>query len=1079
MSAFSGTLRFATPLVSLLLCLGAAAYELPAAVKLAPSGALDVEGSVFRILSFGPGHVAAPAIPVSNASGNADATRSSVKIGEACLNVALTPLSPSAFRYVSTLNSSKPLETLALVFEGHLKLAGKSFSIDGVPFDPAAEPRKDALFWRKRVRSVEFALASGSSLKVSGEFELKIVKGSEDARDYMVRFYFAPARGELKSSALSLDFALSQSVRTPVDLSASANMGFADEVAGDGKGGWTDQGPKNDLSSLKPGALPVGGTSFKVLDPSANGGKAAIVLGREFPKSSAVPLRGGGSWLQLLHAFGWTTFGKKAAELEVDFKDGSSQRIELVAGRDAGNWWDPLKCANAIVAWSGENPSARIGLYFTQFKLRRDDPVRLRLLADEGQLWLIVAMNLANAELPVDGIRSELLISKGPQWIPLDSPREVVPASPLDFSGMLDVPAGKYGRVVLSDDGHFAFENALDKRVKFVGVNLCFGANFLERESADALAERLARCGYNAVRIHHHDNGLVKRDAATSLELDAAAVDKLDYLFAAMKKRGLYITTDIFVSRKLRAGDGVPEWVAKAGPNQMKSLLPISRAAMENWKSFARLWLTHRNPYTGMSWADDPALYSVSLVNENNLSQWWSGVPEIAARYRALFAEWMAKTHPKETASEPGPENRRFLEFLYGLQERCALEQLSFLKKELGLKALISDVNMQDKLPLAFLRSKLDLVDDHKYHDHPRFPVVPWKLPYSHKQRSSVSCLGDEVPLKLLAARLFGKPFCVTEYKFCNPNVFRAEGGPMIGSCAALQDWDALYQFAWGHSNVTVENDRPFGSLDFANDPLAQLSDRITMLLFRRGDVAPSKEAFANIVPTGFWSSDAPLDPSDEFKRLGLIARIGELVEGSPLPSGVSVLTRAQADGSAPLPSARIEGLRRDMETRGVVLSSTGQIRLDSKAGTLAIETPESLSLTSLAGAALSAGALSIDGAKVPTTLCASSLDGRPLVESSAIILLHLTNTADGGDKFDSEDMKLKLAQGALPHLLLRDAVDVKLRLEGSAPSEVLALKLDGSSYGAVPFSFEGGVLSFKADNARYEGGVMAYWIRR
>ena len=39
----------------------------------------------------------------------------------------------------------------------------------------------------------------------------------------------------------------------PVDFSSVANMGFADAAAGDGKGGWTDQGPENDLSMFPTG----------------------------------------------------------------------------------------------------------------------------------------------------------------------------------------------------------------------------------------------------------------------------------------------------------------------------------------------------------------------------------------------------------------------------------------------------------------------------------------------------------------------------------------------------------------------------------------------------------------------------------------------------------------------------------------------------------------------------------------------------------------------------------------------------------------------------------------------------------
>ena len=40
---------------------------------------------------------------------------------------------------------------------------------------------------------------------------------------------------------------------TPCDLTGLLNRPLADEVAGDGKGGWTDQGPTMDLRNLHAG----------------------------------------------------------------------------------------------------------------------------------------------------------------------------------------------------------------------------------------------------------------------------------------------------------------------------------------------------------------------------------------------------------------------------------------------------------------------------------------------------------------------------------------------------------------------------------------------------------------------------------------------------------------------------------------------------------------------------------------------------------------------------------------------------------------------------------------------------------
>ena len=509
----------------------------------------------------------------------------------------------------------------------------------------------------------------------------------------------------------------------------------------------------------------------------------------------------------------------------------------------------------------------------------------------------------------------------------------------------------------------------------------------------------------------------------------------------------------------------------------MKALLPISRAAMENWKEFARRWLGHRNPYTGMTWAEDPALYIVSFTNENNLYAKLSAEPGIAEQYRRRYPQWLARHHPGEKPGNTGPTDRRFQEFLYTLQHESILEQAKFLKEELGLKALRTDLNMHNKIPLALSREELDTVDDHKYQDHPRFPINPWKLPGLYRQRSSISDLGNEVPEQLFAARLFGKPFSITEYKFCVPNQFRSEGGPVIGGYAALQNWDALYQFAWSHNDRNIRQDMPISTFDFANEPLAQLSDRLVMLLFRRGDVSPSKERFAWNVPKNFWNSNMPLEYPLDFSRLGLIAGVGTVVGDRQVP-GVQVISSSEAEGKSPLPNRKIQALRQTLLRTGVAESSTGELRLDSRKNTLAIQTPRTLSAT-LASGNLTAGALTVRQVTYPTTVSVSSLDDAPVARSSKLLLFHLTDVLDSGTTFKGEKRQYLLKWGKLPHLVRRAPAKVSLKLDGEATPKVEALRLDGTVCGVVKSSFRNGTLSFTADPGSFPGGVMVYWITR
>ena len=72
----------------------------------------------------------------------------------------------------------------------------------------------------------------------------------------------------------------------------------------------------------------------------------------------------------------------------------------------------------------------------------------------------------------------------------------------LNFSYLLDAPAGKYGRVQIKD-GHFFFENG--KRIRFIGFNFPARANMPDHKTAEALAARLTTMGVNVVRVHAAD----------------------------------------------------------------------------------------------------------------------------------------------------------------------------------------------------------------------------------------------------------------------------------------------------------------------------------------------------------------------------------------------------------------------------------------------------------------------------------------------------------------------------------------------------------------------------------------------
>ena len=89
-----------------------------------------------------------------------------------------------------------------------------------------------------------------------------------------VRLRNDPAAGVICKKEYRLTMTLRPYRFKTVSLKEAANLGFRDEVAGDGKGGWTDQGPNNDMRSFPVKQRNFAGVEFDVTDPEANGGKA-------------------------------------------------------------------------------------------------------------------------------------------------------------------------------------------------------------------------------------------------------------------------------------------------------------------------------------------------------------------------------------------------------------------------------------------------------------------------------------------------------------------------------------------------------------------------------------------------------------------------------------------------------------------------------------------------------------------------------------------------------------------------------------------------------------------------------------
>ena len=480
-------------------------------------------------------------------------------------------------------------------------------------------------------------------------------------------------------------------------------------------------------------------------------------------------------------------------------------------------------------------------------RLRFDAPVRYRAQDSRqwGKAWTVRfgkwqglrkyavgerlewSVTISSADGLSLGRTEPRVISEGEGWVKLDYRKDVRPGSALDFSaqGLQDAPAGRHGWLK-AKDGHFEFEGLPGKAQRFYGVNLCFAANYLPHDDADMVVTRLVRCGYNAVRVHHHD-GMWAESAENR--------EKLDYLIAKCIEKGIYVTTDLYVSRPVKWRDIGVDRDGEMNKQLYKTYVGIYEPAFSNWCAFARAFLEHVNPHTGRAYKDEPGMPLISLVNEGRLAMDWSVKmkdEKVLSEWRSFGGTWDVPM-PWGKAGESGPT---FDESVNAkIWAKC-----SGYVRSLGAKALLTnDNNGREHGEGEGLTPRYDYVDSHYYVDHPEFLDEKWRLPFRCANRN---------PIRANQPQMFhrgwskgaSKPYTITEWNFCGPGQYRGMGGILTGALAAEQEWDGLWRFAYSHSNQNLR-DSPVsspGCFDCVTDPIVAASDRASVCLYLRGDAA-------------------------------------------------------------------------------------------------------------------------------------------------------------------------------------------------------------------------------------------------
>ncbi|HYQ17574.1 MAG TPA: hypothetical protein VEQ58_17495, partial [Polyangiaceae bacterium] len=644
----------------------------------------------------------------------------------------------------------------------------------------------------------------------------------------------------------------------------------------------------------------------------------------------------------------------------------------------------------------------------------------------------------------------------------------------LDVSRLLDAPAGKYGPLQRRGES-FVFGNG--KQLRFWGVNLVGSANFPTHAEADHLAELLAQLGVNMTRHHHLDADWSKPNlfgnGPSTEQLDPAVLERFDYLVAALQKRGIYQFFDLLVNRKPGSADSVTARDDVSAGFKIEGEFAPQLIALQ--EKFVEQLLGHRNPYTKRSYAKDPAIALIDVINEDSLF-WIQKEGDFALRspeYRKilnqLFGAWLVKHvpggrraleqrwqpavgeagHGLESGEDAATGNvDALVMFATDDPERLSAAraadtlrfyydtQLGYFRHmqaklaQLGYRGLVTGSNhwLESAIDL-YANAQLDFVDRHAYWAH---PVGGWNYrpEISWNPESMLKDTGLGVVGALVTRRVKGLPYTASEWQTSAPNDYRHEGVLVMGAYAALGNFNPL-EFAFSHDSAKHSDQitKLANNFDLVEQPTMLGAWPAVSLLFHRHDVAESKqEAVLKIDQASVFLPGFHGGLPKELARLG--------------KTGVSFGSGQTLE--------QLDLLSKTQIVEGVARANGGELVHDAKHGTLLVDTARTQAFAGFKPSQpIKLGNIELELGSPFAVVIVTALDDQPLASSKRILVSALGNAVNSGMTLTTGRNRLENV-GSAPVLVEPIVGRLSLSAKPQARSTVYALGPSGERDHAV-----------------------------
>ncbi|HEY3323199.1 MAG TPA: hypothetical protein VGP72_22285 [Planctomycetota bacterium] len=665
----------------------------------------------------------------------------------------------------------------------------------------------------------------------------------------------------------------------------------------------------------------------------------------------------------------------------------------------------------------------------------------------------------------------------GPDWFEFKPANDMGPSA-ISVNEWLDKPAGKHGIVTMVGD-HFEFADGT--RVKFWGTNLSYGgACCPKKEDADVTAARFAKYGVNGVRLHKFCGpgweGIGDPQDGTKLTPDG--LERLDYFCSKMTENGVYYGFSHTFGYIVRPGNRAKllayDEIQKNLQGKTYALINYAEDVQDLMIEMVINLLKHKNPHTGKTYAEDPALSYIELQNEDDIFFYTTeGVLQKCPTYRKdlmkRFGEWLKAKYTsqeglaaawkdalkKEETIEAGSIAIQGNPWFMGdgglgqVKDRVGPRQ-----RLLDNAAFLHDV--QNKFYTRFVKA----IRDAGY----KGPLCgsPWQapamIPHYYNLRSDYlagwidrhnyfegGMLGTMLTKPgggLLSSGLqqvADRPFGVSEWITVYPDLYSAEGPAIYAAYGmGLQGWDASYEFQSGSSRPfsKIAGNFPWGVWEA--DVPSQIGQfpALARMIFRgdvkEGEVISSRRVSLEDLRTGKFSF------SDQIEQAGDIKEFGGSCPAKALAAGRCVVEFADKPTASTFPDMS------KYEKDKVITSCNKQLVWDySGKGFFTVDTEGTKAVVGFAeGKELALGNVKIS-MQIPyaSIFVTAAEKTAALANAKSALITAVARNCNSGFKYSAIDHRV-LENGKEPIML--EPVKAKISIAGREIAAVNVLDQDG-----------------------------------